>query len=99
VRVFFEHHRELPDAVREEIRAKRDRYEQLIRDAVLEGIRAGTFREVDPDTATLAIFGMCNWAYQWWRPGSGADSAHAAQKMWDIMIRGLAVRAASPQPR
>jgi hypothetical protein len=35
---------------------------QMIRDAVVDGISAGTFREVDPDTATLAIFGMCNWA-------------------------------------
>jgi AcrR family transcriptional regulator len=96
VRVFFEHHRELPDAAREEIRVKRDRYQQMIRDAVVDGISAGTFREVDPDTATLALFGMCNWAYQWWRPGSGADSAHAAQKMWDVAIRGLAVRTAVP---
>jgi AcrR family transcriptional regulator len=99
VRVFFEHHRELPDAVRAEIRRKRDRYEQLIRDAVVDGILAGTFREVDPDTATLALFGVCNWAYQWWRPGTGADSAHTAQKMWDIVIRGLEVRTTRPRPR
>ena len=34
-----------------------------------EGIRTGVFRDVDPDAATLAVFGICNWAYQWWRPG------------------------------
>jgi AcrR family transcriptional regulator len=89
VRVFFEHHRELPDEARQEIRIKRDRYQQLIRDAVTEGIRTGVFRPVDPDTATLAVFGICNWAYQWWRPGGGADPAHTAQKMWDLVIRGL----------
>jgi AcrR family transcriptional regulator len=89
VRAFFEHHRELPDAARTQIRVKRDRYEQLIRGAVTEGIRTGTFRDVDPDTATLAIFGACNWAYQWWRPGGRADPAHTAQKMWDLLIRGL----------
>jgi TetR/AcrR family transcriptional regulator, cholesterol catabolism regulator len=88
VRAFFEHHRELPDAARQEIRVKRDRYQQLIQDAVTEGIRTGVFRPVDPDTATLAVFGICNWAYQWWRPG-GADPAHTAQKMWDLVIRGL----------
>jgi AcrR family transcriptional regulator len=89
VRVFFEHHRELPGTARTEIRVKRDRYEQLIRDAVTDGIRTGIFRDVDPDTATLAIFGVCNWAYQWWRPGGRADPAHTAQKMWDLLIRGL----------
>jgi AcrR family transcriptional regulator len=91
VRVFFEHHRELPDDVRDQIRVKRDRYQRQIRDAIAEGITAGVFRPVDPDAATLAVFGICNWAYQWWRPGSGADPALTAQKMWDLVIRGLAV--------
>jgi TetR/AcrR family transcriptional regulator, cholesterol catabolism regulator len=94
VRVFFEHHRELPDEARKEIRVKRDRYEQLIRDAVTEGIRTGDFRAVDPEAATLAVFGVCNWAYQWWRPGGRADPAHTAQKMWDLIIRGLTSRTA-----
>jgi AcrR family transcriptional regulator len=89
VRVFFEHHRELPDEARREIRVKRDRYERLIRDAVDQGIRVGAFRDVDPNAATMAVFGICNWAYQWWRPGGGADPALMAQKMWDLVIRGL----------
>jgi TetR/AcrR family transcriptional regulator, cholesterol catabolism regulator len=89
VRVFFEHHRELPPAVRDQIRVKRDRYQNMIRQAVEEGIRRGQFRDLDAGTATLAIFGMCNWAYQWWRPAGGADSAHTAQKMWDLVMRGL----------
>jgi AcrR family transcriptional regulator len=99
VRVFFEHHRELPDQARKQIRVKRDRYEQLIRDAVTEGIRTGEFRDVDPETATLAIFGVCNWAYQWWRPGGTADPALTAQKMWDLIIRGLTAPGDEPGPR
>jgi AcrR family transcriptional regulator len=90
VRVFFEHHRELPDAARREIRVKRDRYEQVVRSAVADGIRTGVFRNVDPDAATFALFGVCNWAYQWWRPGSGTDPALFAQKTWDLLIQGLA---------
>jgi AcrR family transcriptional regulator len=89
VRVYFEHHRELPQAVRDQIRAKRARYEELVRAAVHDGIAAGQFRDVDPDTATLAIFGMCNWAYQWWRPEAGADPARTALRMWDIVMHGL----------
>lgn len=92
VRVFFEHHRELPDRVREEIRVKRDRYQQQIRESIERGIEDGQFRDVDPEAATLAVFGICNWAYQWWRPGSGADPALTAQKMWDLVMRGLGVK-------
>jgi len=86
------HHRELPDSVREEIRVKRDRYQQQIRESIERGIEDGQFREVDPEAATLAVFGICNWAYQWWRPGSGADPALTAQKMWDLVMRGLGVK-------
>lgn len=89
VRVYFEHHRELPPPVRDEIRAKRARYEALVRASVADGIAAGAFRDVDPETATLAIFGICNWAYQWWRPAAGADPATTALRMWDLVIHGL----------
>jgi TetR/AcrR family transcriptional regulator, cholesterol catabolism regulator len=90
VRVFFEHHRDLPAPVREQIRARRDRYQQQIHAAIAAGARDGLFREVDTQAATLAVFGICNWAYQWWRPGSGTDPALTAQKMWDLVMRGLA---------
>jgi TetR/AcrR family transcriptional regulator, cholesterol catabolism regulator len=90
VRVFFEHHRELPASVRDEIRVKRDRYQNHIHSAIAAGVRAGVFRDVDTEAATLAVFGICNWAYQWWRPGGTADPALTAQKMWDLVIRGLA---------
>jgi AcrR family transcriptional regulator len=99
VRVFFEHYRELPDPVREGIRRKRDRYQNMVREAVAEGVRVGVFRGVDADIATLSVFGMCNWAYQWWRPGGGADPAHTAQRMWDLIMRGLLVPGAGPAGR
>jgi AcrR family transcriptional regulator len=98
VRVFFEHYRELPAPVRQKIRVKRDRYQSLICNAITEGIRDGSFREVDPDVTTLAVFGMCNWAYQWWRPGGATDSVLTAQKMWDLVIRGLAMPPTPARP-
>ena len=96
VRVFFEHHRELPATVREDIRVKRDRYQEQIRETIARGIDEGQFRDVDPEAATLAVFGICNWAYQWWRPGGATDPALTAQKMWDLVIRGLGVKQDSP---
>lgn len=96
VRVFFEHHRDLPADVREEIRVKRHRYQKQIHAAITSGVRAGHFRDIDTESATLAVFGVCNWAYQWWHPGSGTDPALTAQKMWDLIIRGLTSPDARP---
>jgi AcrR family transcriptional regulator len=99
VRVFFEHHRELPAPVREQIRVKRARYQQEIRETIARGIAEGQFRDFDPEAATLAVFGICNWAYQWWRPGNATDPALTAQKMWDLVIRGLGAKQDGPAPR
>ena len=99
VRVFFEHHRELPAPVREQIRVKRARYQREIRETIARGIDEGQFRDFDPEAATLAVFGICNWAYQWWRPGGATDPALTAQKMWDLVIRGLGAKQDAPGPR
>ena len=63
VRVFFEHHRELPAEARGPIRLKRGRYEKIVEGLIGEGIELGVFRDTDPHMAALATFGMCNWAY------------------------------------
>jgi AcrR family transcriptional regulator len=89
VRVFFEHHRELPPDARVTILEKRNRYEQIIKDLYAEGIRRGVFREVDIGLATLATFGMCNWAYQWYRPGGKFRPREIAYQFWNFIVFGL----------
>jgi len=92
VRVFFEHHRELPTrparrsgsngtATSSSIHERHDRRHP----------HPGCFRPVIPTTATLGRpSASCNWAYQWWRPGRRRGSPRTrAQKMWDLVIRGL----------
>ena len=89
VRVFFEHHRELPAEARGPIRVKRDRYEQIVEGLIAEGMTLGVFRETDPHLATLATFGMCNWAYQWYRPGGSMRSREIAYQFWNYLVYGL----------
>jgi AcrR family transcriptional regulator len=89
VRVFFEHHRELPAEARGPIRVKRDRYEQIVEGLIGEGIKLGVFRHTDPHLATLATFGMCNWAYQWYRPGGALRSREIAYRFWNYLVYGL----------
>ncbi len=89
VRVFFEHHRELPAEARGPIRVKRDRYEQIVEGLIGEGIEIGVFRETDSHLATLATFGMCNWAYQWYRPGGSLRPREIAYQFWSYLVYGL----------
>ena len=89
VRVFFEHHRELPAEARGPIRLKRDRYEKIVEGLIGEGMELGVFRSTDTHLATLATFGMCNWAYQWYRPGRGLRSREIAYQFWNYLVYGL----------
>ena len=89
VRVFFEHHRELPAEARGPIRVKRDRYEKIVEDLIGEGIEMGVLRQTDAHLATLATFGMCNWAYQWYRPGGPLRSREIAYQFWNLLVYGL----------
>lgn len=91
VRVFFEHHRELPEAARAALREKRDRYERSVQELFIAAQQAGTFTAVDPRLATLATFGMCNWAYQWYRSGGRYSPRQVAEQFWQILTAGVAV--------
>ncbi|QBI18525.1 TetR/AcrR family transcriptional regulator [Egibacter rhizosphaerae] len=94
VRVFFEHHRELTDEYRGTLEAKRDRYQAYVEDVVRRGVKRGEFREVDPRLTSLALFGMCNWAYQWFRPDGGLATEEIADRFWGLLLEGL--RAGNP---
>jgi TetR/AcrR family transcriptional regulator, cholesterol catabolism regulator len=89
VRVFFEHFRELPPDAQEAIHRKRDHYEAMVRDLFTEGIKTGVFRETDPKLATLATFGMCNWAYQWYHSSGESRSREIAYQFWSYLMDGV----------
>jgi TetR/AcrR family transcriptional regulator, cholesterol catabolism regulator len=90
VRVFFEHYRDLSEEDQRRIRLERDRYESMVEDILRDGIERGDLRPVDVRLATLAVFGTCNWAYQWYRREGKLDTRAIAYTFWDIFWRGLA---------
>ncbi|GAA3985846.1 TetR/AcrR family transcriptional regulator [Thermobifida alba] len=89
VRVFFENHRELPEREQAEIRLKRDRYQTMVEETFAAGTAEGLFRDVDPRTAALALFGMCNWAYQWYRKDGTMRTRDLAYVFWDYLVHGV----------
>ena len=89
VRVFFEHHRELPAEHRATIAAKRDRYAEMVRVEFERGVRDGEFRGLDTGLTTLALFGMCNWTYQWYQRGGLLTSQEVADYFWTLLFDGI----------
>lgn len=90
VRVFFEHHRELPEQARERVRTKRDAYQQHVEETIRRGIADGVLRDVDPRIASFALFGMCNWAYQWFSTDGALSASAIADLYADLFLHGLA---------
>jgi AcrR family transcriptional regulator len=92
VRVFFEHHRELPPAAQRRIREKREQYGLMVRRVLSRGIAQRELRQVDPTLAALALFGMCNWAYQWYDPRGRLPPERIAATFADYFLSGVAYR-------
>jgi AcrR family transcriptional regulator len=89
VRVFFEHYRELGEEQAAAIKVKRDTYEASIRAVFARGVESGEFRGVKVELSTLALAGMCNWAYHWFDPDGPLTSREVAYVFWDILTRGI----------
>jgi AcrR family transcriptional regulator len=97
VRVFFEHHRELPPDRHDEIMALREEYHEHTVAVLRAGIDAGTLRsEVDPQLAALALFGACNWAYQWYDASGPLRGRDIAYSFWDMFLNGMTASGATP---
>jgi len=92
LRIFFEHHRELPESYKTTIRSKRNRYRDHVRDVIVNGIEAGEFRAVDPDLATLAVLGVANWTYQWLYPAGEYSAEHVTDAFYTYLSHGLALQ-------
>lgn len=90
VRVFFEHHRELHEDKKSEVVAQRQRYQRMVEEVIGRGVRDGSFSgAVDTRLATLAVFGMCNWAYQWYDPAGLNTPREIAESFFEILSNGL----------
>jgi TetR/AcrR family transcriptional regulator, cholesterol catabolism regulator len=93
VRVFFEHHRELPPEEREGALAARDEYFTSVCD-LFETARGAGELAGNSRLSAMALFGMCNWAYQWYDPRGPLSTRDVADYFHHVLIAG--VRSATP---
>jgi AcrR family transcriptional regulator len=69
--------------------AKRDRYEQGVRNLIAAGMRSGEFSSCDAALAARAMLGALNWSVQWFNPEGPLSAAEIAEGLADYLIRGL----------
>lgn len=72
-----------------EVRDKRRFIEDVVRIEIERGQQSGIFRDTDPKLATLAFFGMHNWAYQWIDRKGRLESRFIAETFADIFLAGI----------
>ncbi len=88
--VVFLHEYAIPRSARwSAITAKRDRYEEMVRGIVAQGMKDGSFRRGDVRVVTLGILGTLNWAHRWFRPGGRFTADTIADIFAELLLTGL----------
>ncbi|GAA1249295.1 TetR/AcrR family transcriptional regulator [Prauserella halophila] len=70
---------------------QRMRYTQIMVDILRGGVRDGVFRTPDPQISALQVFGMCNYAWTWYRP-DGQQSVEDISRLFAHDILGGLMR-------
>lgn len=74
----------------------RDRFENLWRSLIQEGINSGVFCCNDPVLTVRAILGTLNWTINWFRPDGPLTSQEIAGQFSGLFLGGLLARPAVP---
>jgi AcrR family transcriptional regulator len=79
----------LPPRQQRYLVAKRDKYEEGVRNLIVAGVRSREFAPCDAALAGRAILGGLNWSVQWFNPEGPLTAAEIAERFADYLIRGL----------
>jgi AcrR family transcriptional regulator len=79
----------LPARLQRPLIAKRDRYEDGVRQLIVTGIQSGEFMPCDAALATRAILGALNWSVRWFSPEGALTASQIAEEFSYFLIRGL----------
>lgn len=89
LRIYFENHRDLDERSQTRIAKLRDEYYGYVRQVLEEGTAAGELSVENSRIAAMTFFGMCNWGYQWYRPGGSLTPAEIATYVWKTFMAGV----------
>jgi len=90
---------QLPLNLHRPLIAKRDRYEEGVRQLIVAGIQSGEFIECDAALATRAILGALNWSVRWFSHEGPLTASQIAEEFSHFLIRGLLTKPSSIRQR
>ncbi|SHN46720.1 TetR/AcrR family transcriptional regulator [Cryptosporangium aurantiacum] len=71
------------------VRTQRTAYTQIVVDIVRDGVQRGLLHTEDPQMSALQIFGMCNYAWTWYRPDGPQSVEQIAARFARDILGGL----------
>ena len=90
--VLFLEHRSLDPELRARHILRRDRFEQLWRDLIQQGLNEGLFSCPNTDMTGRALMGVMNWAITWYHPDGKLSPVEIADLFAGLFLDGLLVR-------
>jgi len=86
--LLFEH-RSLEPAQHKRHIPNRDRFEELWRNVLEDGVRSGLFVCTDTALAVRALMGILNWTLTWYCPDGPLTIEQIADQYTDLLLNGL----------
>jgi AcrR family transcriptional regulator len=86
--LLLEHRSLNPEYHRQHI-PRRDKFEQLWRDLLIEGVIDGNFNIRDVDMTTRAILGIMNWVVTWYKEDGGMTIHDIADQYANLILNGI----------
>jgi AcrR family transcriptional regulator len=78
----------LPTGLAAEVEGRKRAYYQRCHD-ILRALDGGVSSEEELRLATLALFGMLNWTYAWYRPERDGSPEQLSERMLEIFLDGF----------
>lgn len=91
VTVFLREAHAVPSDRKQSIQDKRDEVDQILDSILRSGTKTGEFKP-DPEVrlTRLAILGMCNWSYQWYRKRGDHSISDIADHFGNLILAAIA---------
>ena len=89
VGLYLREWRALPPPELARLRARRRAMRTLFEDVIAEGARRRELASGDQKISALAILGMCNWVYEWYRPDGRLSADAIGDELADRALRAV----------